>query len=67
MNKNIELFTSLHAYLLSGFHEHHSTKNALNKVFNDIYMNTEYGRTTVLILLDLRAAFDEVNYDILLK
>ncbi|KAM4741310.1 histone deacetylase 11 isoform 2-T2 [Anableps anableps] len=51
----------------SGFHAQHSTETAFVKVFSDIHTNTDCGRTTVLVLLDLSAAFDTVDYDILLK
>uniref|UniRef100_A0A3B5Q7B4 SGNH hydrolase-type esterase domain-containing protein n=1 Tax=Xiphophorus maculatus TaxID=8083 RepID=A0A3B5Q7B4_XIPMA len=37
----------------SGFRAHHSTETALVKVFSDIHINTDCGRTTVLVLLDL--------------
>ena len=45
---------------------HHSTASALVKVFNDIHLNTDSGRIIVLVLLDLSAAFDTVNHNILL-
>ncbi len=38
----------------------------LVKVFNDIHLNTDSGRISVLVLLDLSAAFNTVDHNILL-
>lgn len=44
----------------SGFRSHHSSDSNL-KVSNDICINADYGRTTVLVMLDLSAVFDTID------
>uniref|UniRef100_A0A8C6V627 Reverse transcriptase domain-containing protein n=1 Tax=Neogobius melanostomus TaxID=47308 RepID=A0A8C6V627_9GOBI len=51
----------------SGFKSGHSTETALLRVFNDIFISTDAGHSTVLVLLDLTAAFDTVDHEILLS
>ncbi len=47
----------------SGFRPHHSTETALIKLFDDICLNTDGGVVSVLVLLDLSAAFDNISLD----
>uniref|UniRef100_A0A3B3HT18 Reverse transcriptase domain-containing protein n=1 Tax=Oryzias latipes TaxID=8090 RepID=A0A3B3HT18_ORYLA len=51
----------------SGFKPRHSTESALLRVSNDIFLATDAGHHVVLVLLDLAAAFDTVDHQILLS
>jgi len=49
----------------SAYKQFHSTETALLKVHNDISLNMDTGKVTALTLLDLSAAFDTIDYFIL--
>ena len=51
----------------SGFRMNHSTETALLKISNDARCNLDNHKLTVLVLLDLTAAFDTVDHHILLN
>ena len=50
----------------SAYRQHHSCESALLRLVNDILAAMEDQEITALIALDLRAAFDTVDHDILL-
>ncbi len=52
--------------LQSGFSAQHSTESILLKVLNDILLTVDSCKNAVLLLLDLTAAFDTVDHNILL-
>jgi hypothetical protein len=51
----------------SAYRRGHSTETALLKLANDIYCGSDKGHRTLLIQLDLSAAFDMIDVNILLR
>ena len=57
----------LHDPMQSAYREGHSTETAILKISNDITGSLDIGGCVVLASLDLSAAFDTVDHDILLQ
>ena len=53
--------------LQSSYRQRHSTETALLKVMNDVLLKMNSQHVTLMVLLDLSAAFNTVAHNILLK
>ena len=51
----------------SAYKQNHSTETLLIRIWNDLLVASDERSATVLIMLDLSAAFDTVDHDLLLK
>jgi hypothetical protein len=52
----------------SAYRQHHSIETALTRVYNDILMDLDkQGGETVLVLLDLSAAFDTIDHTVFIN
>lgn len=51
----------------SGFRRYHSTETALLRVLSGLFEASDHNQVSLLALLDMSAAFDCVNHDILLS
>ena len=58
---------SLFDPLQSAYRDKHFTETALIKVQNDILTALDAGSSAILLMLDLSAAFDTIDHDILLS
>ena len=53
--------------LQSAYKKYHSTETALLQVQNDILIDLDSKKVSVLVLLDLSAAFDTIDHDIMIQ
>lgn len=50
-----------------GFRSGHSTETALVRVLNDLLISADMGACSILVLLDITAAFDTISHAVLLE
>jgi len=50
----------------SAYQKYHSTETALASVYNDLLLAADQGQVSALCLLNLTAAFDTVDHELLL-
>ena len=70
VHKRLIKFVNKHNILYSSqyrFHSRHTTQHATLEILNDILSNFDKGQFTFCLFIDLKKAFDTVNYDILLS
>ena len=63
---NYVSINNLHEPMQSAYRERHSTETALCKIYNDITLSLDHNECVLFISLDLSAAFDTINHQILL-
>ena len=51
----------------SAYRKFHSVETAMCKIYNDLIIRKYSGECTILVLLDLSAAFDTIDHDLLKK
>ena len=65
LNDHMSKF-ALHVSQQSGYKTYHSCETVLLRILNDVLISLDSGVCSVLLLLDLSAAFDTVDHNILL-
>ena len=65
--KNYLDFNNLFPIKQSAYRQSHSTETALLRILNDLLLENDNNKNSILALLDLSSAFDTIDHNILLK
>src|SRR3989441_13331628 len=66
LNRHLTSFPSL-AHFQSAYRKFHSAETALLRIYNDLLVSISQHKLSALVLLDLSAAFDTIDHNILLS
>jgi hypothetical protein len=66
LNKHLTS-NNLHNPNQFGYKKQHSCETLLTVFLNDVFLNTDSGKATLVIMCDLSAAFDTVDHNLLIK
>lgn len=66
LNNHMDL-NNLHIPFQSGYKKHHSCETVILKIVDDVLLCLDANTCTILLILDLSAAFDTVDHDELLN
>jgi len=66
LTNHLESFPALCPYQ-SAYRQYHSTETALLRIYNDALLSIDQQKVSALVLLDLSAAFDTIDHQILLS
>ena len=66
LNSHMDL-NNMHETMQSAYEKHHNTKTALLYIQNDILNSIDRHKVVLLVLLDLSAAFDTTDHELLIN
>src|SRR4051812_24957170 len=66
LNQHLTSFPSLSPFQ-SAYRKFHSAETALHRIYNDLLVSISQHKLSALVLLDLSAAFDTIDHNILLS
>ena len=66
LNSHMDL-NNMHETMQSAYKKHHSTETALLYIQNDILNSIDQNKVVFLVLLDLSAAFDTIDHELLIN
>ena len=66
LSDHLQTFPSISSYQ-SAYRKYHSTETALLRIHNDLLLGINQQKVSALVLLDLSAAFDTIDHNILLN